>query len=922
MNLPSCIGGWLLFGVIAAGWPWAAHASDLQELQRAACDAPDHATRLQASAAAAGDDQAAAYWLDSRILRWPGKPADGRYRLYHAEEATLVAARGRRVAGADTRLALARTNGPLPAALADRFRFVPAGVDLAIDAAEAKRVPHWLRGQMLLVQEDAAGRVLDSTALQIPGALDDLYAAAVDVSDLGATVSEGRTRFRLWAPTARSVSVCVHADGASPALAVHGMRRDAETGAWTWQAADDLSGRYYTYLVDVYVRGIGFVRNRVTDPYSISLTTDSRRSYVADLDAPALKPQGWDAAPRPDRVKAQTDMTVYELHVRDFSLGDASVPPAHRGKYLAFTDTDSDGMRHLRALSAAGMTDVHLLPVFDIATIPEAGCATPYVPDAPPDSEVQQAVVMAVAARDCFNWGYDPYHFNAPEGSYASDAADGARRILEFRRMVMALNAVGLRVGMDVVYNHTTTSGQAVTSVLDRIVPGYYQRLDGTGTVERSTCCDNTATEHMMMAKLMVDSTELWARHYRIDSFRFDLMGHQPRAVMEALKRRVDAVTGRDVQLIGEGWNFGEVADGARFVQTSQLSLNGTGIGTFSDRTRDALRGGGPADGGDALVREQGWLNGLVYAPNAMADADRPCDDLLQAADMVRVGLAGTLRDYPLDARDGRTKPLREIDYKGQPAGYASQPGEVVNYVENHDNQTLFDVNAFKLPRDTSSMDRARVQVLGMAVTAFSQGVAYFHAGVETLRSKSLDRNSFDSGDWFNRLDWTYRDNHFGTGLPPAGDNADNWPLMRPLLADASIRPGQAGIAFARDAFLDLLRIRASSPLFRLADAEDVKRRLRFPNSGVGQNPLVVAGHLDGAGLADAGFREVLYFVNVSPEPQRLTLPEEAGKRWRLHPVQRSPQAADERPRRQGRYQARHGRFTVPARTAAVYVLE
>ncbi len=305
-----------------------------------------------------------------------------------------------------------------------------------------------------------------------------------------------------------------------------------------------------------------------------------------------------------------------------------------------------------------------------------------------------------------------------------------------------------------------------------------------------------------------------------------------------------------------------------------------------------------------------------------MADADRPCDDLLQAADMVRVGLAGTLRDYPLDARDGRTKPLREIDYKGQPAGYASQPGEVVNYVENHDNQTLFDVNAFKLPRDTSSMDRARVQVLGMAVTAFSQGVAYFHAGVETLRSKSLDRNSFDSGDWFNRLDWTYRDNHFGTGLPPAGDNADNWPLMRPLLADASIRPGQAGIAFARDAFLDLLRIRASSPLFRLADAEDVKRRLRFPNSGVGQNPLVVAGHLDGAGLADAGFREVLYFVNVSPEPQRLTLPEEAGKRWRLHPVQRSPQAADERPRRQGRYQARHGRFTVPARTAAVYVLE
>ena len=391
---------------------------------------------------------------------------------------------------------------------------------------------------------------------------------------------------------------------------------------------------------------------------------------------------------------------------------------------------------------------------------------------------------------------------------------------------------------------------------------------------------------------------------------------------MEALKRRVDAATGRDVQLIGEGWNFGEVADGARFVQASQLSLNGSGIGTFSDRTRDALRGGGPADGGEALVKEQGWLNGLVYAPNAMADAGRPREDLLKAADMVRVGRAGTLRDYPLHTWDGRTTPLREIDYKGQPAGYASQPGEAVNYADNHDNQTLFDINVFKLPRDTSAADRARVQVLGMAVTAFSQGVAYFHAGIETLRSKSLDRNSYDSGDWFNRLDWTYRDNFFGTGLPPAGDNADHWPLMRPLLADAAIKPGAADIAFARDAFLDLLRIRASSALFRLDDADEVKRRLRFPNSGAGQNPLVVVGHLDGAGLAGAGFREILYFVNVSPEAQRLALPEEAGKRWRLHPVHRSVRAADARSLRHGAYDARGGRFTVPARTAMVYVLE
>ena len=166
--------------------------------------------------------------------------------------------------------------------------------------------------------------------------------------------------------------------------------------------------------------------------------------------------------------------------------------------------------------------------------------------------------------------------------------------------------------------------------------------------------------------------------------------------------------------------------------------MNGSGIGTFSDRARDALRGGGPGDHGIALVADQGWLNGLVYAPNADADPNRPEADLMRAADLVRVGLAGTLSDYTMTTFDGRTVALSAIDYKGQPAGYASQPSEVVNYVENHDNQTLFDLNAYKLPRDTRREDRARVQLLGAAVTALSQGIAYFHAGIDTLRSKSV----------------------------------------------------------------------------------------------------------------------------------------------------------------------------------------
>ncbi|MEL1264794.1 alpha-1,6-glucosidase domain-containing protein [Pseudoxanthomonas putridarboris] len=916
---------WLAMGIVSMLLPCSplAHA----KATLADCDAAAFATTLQPSASATVDATAQAYWLSADRIRWPGTSPQGRYRLYHSAVAALVAQPGRSVVGADGHLVLESATTAPGDGIAQRFGFVPAGADLRLGAQDRKRLADLLRQQIVLVREDASGRVLAATAVQHPGALDDLYAAAVQAPSLGPLRTSEASSLALWAPTARAVSLCLYSDDNGGATEVHALSPEAATGIWHWRTPGDLSGRYYTYLVDVHVPGTGVVRNRVTDPYSISLGTDSRRSYFADPDSPALKPAGWDDAPRPDRVKTQTDMTIYELHVRDFSIGDASVPAAHRGKYLAFTDTASDGMRHLRALSEAGMTDVHLLPVFDIATIPEAGCLTPRVPDAAADSEAQQAAVMAVAARDCFNWGYDPFHFNAPEGSYASDASDGARRIAEFRRMVMALNAIGLRVGMDVVYNHTAASGQAAGSVLDRIVPGYYQRLDGNGRVERSTCCDNTATEHAMMARLMIDSAVLWARHYRIDSFRFDLMGHQPRAAMEELKRRVDAATGRDVQLIGEGWNFGEVADGARFVQASQLSLNGSGIGTFSDRTRDALRGGGPADGGDALVKEQGWLNGLVYAPNAMADAGRSREDLQAAADMVRVGLAGTLRDYRLATSDGDEKSLWDIDYKGQPAGYASQPGEVVNYAENHDNQTLFDINAFKLPRDTSAEDRARVQMLGVAVTAFSQGVAYFHAGIDTLRSKSLDRNSFDSGDWFNRLDWTYRDNAFGTGLPPASDNAANWALMKPLLADASIKPGPREIALARDMFRDLLRIRASSRLFRLDDAGEVKQRLRFPNSGAGQNPLVVVGQLDGQArdgqaVEGAGFREILYLLNVSPQAQVLELPSEKGKSYRLHPVHRAAGAADPRPRRDARFERDLGRFTVPPRTTVVYVVE
>ena len=875
----------------------------------ALCDG-DGFQAILSPAAAAFDARAA--WIDRRTLAWPGARADARTRLYHAKDATLTALAGARVGGADGFLPLDVT----PATVPDHLRYLGEGPVFALREADVARIAGLHRGQLLLVSEAADGTVLDATRVQVAGALDDLYAAAEAVQDLGTALRAGATTFKLWAPTARNVAVCTYDKGTGPSRAATPLRFDPQTGIWSATLAGNLDGKYYRYAVDVHVPGAGIVRNLVTDPYSVSLATDSRRSYIADLASPRLKPAGWDSDAPPAKVKAQPDMSIYELHVRDFSIGDATVSAAHRGKYTAFLESGSDGMRHLRALSQAGLTDVHLLPVYDIGSIPERGCVTP-TPAGAADSDAQQKLIGASKLADCYNWGYDPYHYSAPEGSYSTDPADGGKRVLEFRQMVQALHRAGLRVGMDVVYNHTYTAGQDEKSVLDRIAPGYYHRLDARGAIERSTCCENTATEHRMMGKLMVDSSVLWTQAYHIDSFRFDLMGHQPRSVMETLQRRVNAAAGRHVNLIGEGWNFGEVADGKRFVQASQLALNGSGIGTFSDRGRDAVRGGGAGDAGRDMMTRQGYVNGLVYDPNgSMA---HPAADLPTAADLVKVGLAGTLRSYRLQTHTGEVRELQRIDYGGQPAGYASEPGEVVNYVENHDNQTLYDLNVLRLPASTSTADRARVQVLAAAINAFSQGVAYFHAGFDILRSKSLDRNSFESGDWFNRLDWTYRDNYFGTGLPPAADNGKDYALFRPLLANPAFRPAPADIAFARDAFRDLLAIRASSTLFRLRTANDVTQRLRFYNTGPAQVPTVIAGRLDGTGYDGAGFKAVLYLLNVDKAARSIVVPQETGRTWKLHPVHASPAAADRRAS-EARYDASTGRFTIPPRTAVVFV--
>jgi pullulanase len=860
---------------------------------------------------------ARAVWLNSKLLQWPHVAAGGVVRLYHSATGQIVVQKDAAVTGADGYITLDLDTEQVPADAAERFKYVAPGAVFRVKDADLALLGSLHTRQLVLVQQNDQGLVQNATTGQIAGALDDLYSAATSVPDLGVSVQGGETRFKLWAPTAQKVALFLYPDDHGPATGAHKMLFDPSTGIWSLTVTGDLSGQYYRFAVRTVVRGVGLVRNLVTDPYSLSLSANSQRSYVANLADPRLKPEGWDSVQPPATVQASPDMSVYELHVRDFSANDQTVKPAWRGKYLAFT-AHSDGMRHLRALAQAGMTDVHLMPTFDIASVPEKGCVTPS-PAGAPDAETQQAAVAATAGQDCFNWGYDPWHFTAPEGSYASKANDGARRIVEFRQMVMALNQAGLRVGMDMVYNHTSASGQNDRSVLDRVVPGYYHRLNAVGGVEQSTCCENTATENHMMGKLMIDSVSTWARDYHISSLRFDIMGHQPRSVMEDLKAKVAVAAGRPVQLFGEGWNFGEVANGARFVQASMWSLNGSGIGSFAPFARDAVRGGSPFDGGNNLIANQGYINGLWYAPNAQGGG-RSKTDLMWQADIIKAGLAGSIRSYTMQTHWDATLPLEQINvYDGQPAGFVTDPSEVVNYVENHDNQTLFDTNAFKLPLGTTPEDRARVQMLGAAINSFSQGIAYFHAGVDTLRSKSLDRNSYNAGDWFNRLDWSYTDNNFGVGLPLQSDNGDNWFVMRPLLANANIKPAPSQIAWTRDAFRDLLKIRASTSLLRLRSADDIKQRLSFHNTGSQQDPTVLVGDLNGVGYPGANFSRLVYLVNVDVQAKALVVPALQGQALKLHPVHRAAGAADQRAA-SASFDASTATFQLPARTAVVFV--
>ncbi|CAJ1818136.1 Glycogen debranching enzyme [Aeromonas dhakensis] len=857
-------------------------------------------SRAEAFTAAFGVAGASAHLIDGNTLIWQGGKDKPHVRLYYTESGTIKA----NAEGVFDFPYITLTPTSLTAEQQAKYPHLKDAAAFALPAG--KDLKPLLKGELVAIGTDADGILQGATLVQSAGALDALYSEAATKLTYGAVVEGGNVTFRLWAPTARLVKLALF-DEQHKSLGERTMTLDEASGSWSVQGGSELVGKFYRYDIQVYHPVSRKLESyQVTDPYSLSLAMNSEFSQVVDLNDPALKPEGWDSLKAPHSQQNPADITIYEAHVRDLTGNDDSTPAEHRGKFLGLTDTDTAPVKHLQALAKSGVSHLHLLPVFDIATVNEDPAKVANISDdfgklCQVNPEVQNSkfagycssgqTIEAVLGDlqgsdskenpqvqelygylrgvDSFNWGYDPYHYTTPEGSYATNA-EGSQRILEFREMVKAIKQnIGMNVVMDVVYNHTNEAGLGPKSVLDKIVPWYYQRLNPeTGSVENSTCCSNTAPEHAMFAKLMDDSLVTWARDYKIDAFRFDLMGHHPKDQMVQALAAVKKVN-PEMYFYGEGWNFGEVQDDKRFVQATQKHLAGTGIGSFSDRLRDAVRGGSPFDGGDTIRKTQGFGNGALVDANEMDGVDRAT--ALHQADLVRLGMAGNLKDFILTDKDGMPKKGSDIDYNGQPAGYAQDPTEIQNYVDKHDNQTLFDNLIYKAPQGA---DLVRMQGVSLATAMLGQGIPFTHAGVELLRSKSMERDSYDSGDWYNRVDYTLADNNFDKGLPRKDKDGDNYPLIEQVLGK-HVKPSGADMATMVGFYQELAELRQSSRLLRLGSGAEVIKRVDFRNTGPDQVPGLIVMTVDdginaGADL-DPAIDGLVVMINATNAPQSIS---------------------------------------------------
>lgn len=486
-----------------------------------------------------------------------------------------------------------------------------------------------------------------------------------------------QTTFRLFAPdNAKTVKLRIYKAGhkGRPERTVKMERTAADT--WTATVTGNLMGRFYTFDTG---------RGECAGLFAKAVGVNGQRAAIIDMDK--TDPAGWNDDRRPV-VKSPADLVIYEMHHRDYSI-DASSGIANGGKFLALTDPKA--IAHLKEL---GVNAVHILPSFDYASVDETRLSTPQ-----------------------YNWGYDPVNYNVPDGSYSTDPYKPETRIREFKQMVQALHKAGIRVILDVVYNHTFNIDG---SNFQRTYPDYFYRKTADGKYSDGSGCGNeTASERDMMRRFMVESVLYWIDEYHIDGFRFDLMGCHDIETMNAIRKAVDKVD-PTIFIYGEGWSAGSCA-----LPTEQLGLKANmkampGIAAFSDELRDALRGPFSDDTKGAFL------------------AGKPGEE-----ESIKFGIAGAIEHPQVD--------MSKVNYSTE--AWASQPTQMISYVSCHDDMCLTDRLRASIPGITTD-ELIRLDMLAQTAVLTSQGVPFILSGEEMLRDKKGVHNSYNSPDSINRLDW------------------------------------------------------------------------------------------------------------------------------------------------------------------------
>ena len=543
----------------------------------------------------------------------------------------------------------------------------------------------WLRqGDPVIYYEKPTGAIQEPAGSKLAKLYDSADFAAKYTytgNDLGNTYSKDKTKFRVWAPTATKVDLVTYADATgSVSSGTLTSMASSINGTWTAELAGDKNGLIYNYRVTV-----SGTTNEAVDPYVRATTINGVRGVVVDLDK--TDPAGWSTK-KPAFSGKSTDAIIYELHVRDLSMDSSSgIPAADKGKYSAFTqlNTTFNGIKTgVSAIKDLGVTHVELLPIFDYASVDEAA--------------------------PTFNWGYDPMNYNVPEGSYSSDPTKPTARITELKAAIQSMHNQGLRVNMDVVYNHVYTASNFSQEL---IVPGYWFRTDESGNLTNGSGCGNdVASERPMVRKFIVDSVKFWASEYNLDGFRFDLMGLMDIQTINEVSAELKKID-PTIIIIGEGWDMGTLPAELRANQKNISKLNN--VAHFNDQIRDGLKGSvfTPAD--------PGWATGKI---SARSD--------------VTAGIVGNTE--------------HSIDMAAK--WITQSPAQSVNYVESHDNLALADKITASV-KGVSPAGIAQLSHFATSVAFLAQGVPFMQAGQEFLRSKNGDENSYKSSDEVNSLKWS-----------------------------------------------------------------------------------------------------------------------------------------------------------------------